>query len=280
MQKRTKLLGTVCVLAAAFMASPATAASLTDWTGIVVADYAHDNGNNSVTVNTGRLGVSGAGPLGVPNLNVQVDGSYMHHWGDFCGHSSCSAEEWLFGGSAFWGGMDGRVGINGQYNTITHGGHVTNGGAFGEYYFGNLTVDAKAGWLSTGGSGSSGIGGGHGNYLGGDVTFYGLPDLAVGAGIHYADRITGFGCQVCGRTDINNLTYAGFAEFLLPFFPVSIGGGIAYTQLERHSGHITTFGFRVVWYPGAPSLIDAHRNGTLHSTLTGVGLSSSIIGLD
>src|SRR5215472_8942358 len=87
MQKTTKLLGTVCVLAAAFMASPAAAASLTDWTGVIVANYEHSNGNNSTTVNTGGLGGSAAGPLGVPNLNVQVDGRYMHHWGDFCGRS-------------------------------------------------------------------------------------------------------------------------------------------------------------------------------------------------
>jgi hypothetical protein len=278
MKKRTRLLGTVCVLAAAFMAGPAAAASLTDWTGIVVTDYMHNTTNFDLTDNMWRLGGSAAGPLGVPDLNVQVDGSYMHHWGDACSGGNCnfSAEEWLFGGSAFWAGMDGRFGINVQYNTITHGGHITNGGVFGEYYFGNITVDGKAGWLSSGGNG---IGGGHGNYIGGDAVFYALPDLAVTGSIHYADRITGFGCQVCGRTDINYLAYAISAEYLLPFFPVSISGTFAYTQFEKDVGHATTFGVRLTWYPGAPSLIDAHRNGTLRSTLTGQGISNSLAGL-
>src|SRR5262249_44858048 len=137
-------------------------------------------------------------------------------------------------------------------------------------------VDAKAGWLSSGGTG---FGGGHGNYIGGDATFYALPDLAVTGGIHYADRITGFGCQVCGRTDINNVSFGGFVEFMLPFFPVSIGGGVAYTEFEKNNGHATSFGFRMVWYPGAPSLIDAHRNGTLHWTLPGQGLTGCLISL-
>ncbi len=277
MQKRTRLLGTVCVLAAAFVAGPASAASLTDWTGAIATDYMHGTGTGSRSVNEWGLNGSAAGPLGFPNLNLQADGGYTHAWGD---HQSQEGE--FFGGSLFWGGMDGRFGVNGEYTTLTHAGHITSGGVFGEYYFGPVTVDAKGGWLSTGGTRSvcvatnshifscgSGIGGGHGNYVAGDVTFYALPDLAIQAGIDWADRLTGGGCQVCGRTDINTLTYGGEVEFLMPFFPISIAGTIAYTQLTHGDGHITTWGLRLKWYPGAPSLIDAHRNGTLHGSLTG-----------
>src|SRR6266700_575400 len=118
MQKRTTMMGTACVLAAAALtAGPAAAATLTDFAGVLATSYnSSDNSQSgSNTLKSWLLGGSAAMPLStLDGLNAQVDASYTHNWATGNG-THFSREDWNFGGSAFWANMDSRIGINGTY---------------------------------------------------------------------------------------------------------------------------------------------------------------------
>jgi hypothetical protein len=270
MQKRTTMMGTACVLAAAALtAGPAAAATLTDFAGVVNTSYLNsdNSASGSETLKSWLIGGSAAMPLStLDGLNAQFDASYIHNWADHF-----SREDWNFGGSAFWANMDSRIGINGSYTNYNKLGHVTNGGVFAEYYFGAITAMAKGGWLWGGGSQF----GGHGNYLGGAVAGYVLPDLSITGGMEWADLITGQGCQTCGRSDARDTAFEIVAEWLF-MEDLGVSGYVGYTyQDQKFSGFTSTHnnvwlvGFR--WYMGGGSLMDHHRNGNLNPWLPGIG---------
>ena len=274
MSKRTTILGTACVFGMALAAGPAAAATLTGFAGVVTTSYSqNDPGSGSDTAHSWLLGGSIAGPLSdLGNLNFQADASYTHNWSKHTDseddHFSSSAEAWNLGGSAFWANMDGRVGVNVNYLTVTHTGTFTNFGPFAEWYFGNVTGMAKGGWLSTSGSAI----GGHGNYLGAAVAGYFIPDLAITGGIEWANLVSGLGCQVCGRSGANATAWGITAEFLFSEeYGVSAFGGYTYTQVNGSSSNDNAFRVGLRWYTGMGSLMDRHRNGNLNPWLPGVG---------
>jgi len=280
-------MGTACVLAAAFVAGPAAADTLAGFTAMVNADYTHTSVTSSSSqpdLNTAGLGGAIAMPVDeISGLNWQLDGQYNHAWVGGSGSSSSgSAEFWDLGFSPFWAGQSGRVGLNVNYMTQTHFGHLTNGGLFTEWYFGNITAGFKGGWLSSGGTPT----GGHGNYAGGAVTFYALPNLSVTGSADWYDLVSGHGCgSACGRTDTNNWDISALVEFLVSErFPLSIYGGFTYGT--HHDTFFDTFlhafvqekfntstflvGFHYYLGGGMP-LIDLNRNGNLRPWLRGSG---------
>jgi hypothetical protein len=268
MLKLTKVLGTASALATvALLASPAAAGSLTDVAISANTEYnAFDSDvSGTDTINNWLVGLTVAMPLSdIPNLNFQVAASYNHSW-----LSGFSQETWNFGGDAFWAGMDGRFGVDFNYLTATHFGHITNGGVLGEWYAGPVTVMAKGGWVSSGGSGF----GGHGNYLGGAAEFYIMPDLGITGGVEWSQVITGFGCQTCGRTGVNNTVWQINGEWLVSEdFGASVYLGYAHNQVSSSGNDSDANIFRVGlrWYMGAGSLVDHHRNGTLNPWLPSV----------
>jgi hypothetical protein len=252
----------------ALTAVPAAAATLTGFAGDVTTSYGQEDASHSSgNPKNWLLGGNIAGPLSdLMQLNFQFGASYTHNWEDHF-----SAEEWNLGGNVFWANNDGRVGINANYNTITHSGHVTNYGAFGEWYFGNITGMAKAGWVSSGGSPQ----GGNGNYLGAALSGYFIPDLAITGGVEWAQNISGQGCQICGRTGFNETALEIAAEFLFSEdYGVSGFAGYSHNTIRSHGqdedDNVWHVGLR--WYVGGGSLIDHHRNGTLNPWLPGIGI--------
>ena len=273
MQKRTTMMGTACVLAAAALtAGPAAAGTLTDFAGVVNTSYLNsdNSASGSETLKSWLIGGSAAMPLStLDGLNAQLDASYIHNWADHF-----SREDWNFGGSAFWANMDSRIGINGSYTNYNEVGHITTGGLLAEYYFGPITVMAKGGWLWGGGSGL----GGHGNYLGGAAVGYVIPDVSITGGVEWADLVTGQGCQICGRSDARDTAFEVIAEWLFSE-DFGVSGYVGYTyQDQKFSGFTSTHnnvwlvGLR--WYMGGGSLMDHHRNGNLNPWLPGVGGAS------
>ena len=265
MSKRTTILGTACVFGMALVAGPAAAATLTSMAGTLTTSFTStdNSGSGSDTVKSWLLGGSVAGPLSdVMSLNFQVDASYTHNWAH-----QFSEEDWNLGGSAFWASNDSRIGVNVNYLTATHFAHATNFGVFGEWYFDNITAMAKGGWLSTGGSPF----GGHGNYLGGALSFYPMPDLAVTGGVEWNDVVTGRGCgHVCGREDANITAWEIAAEFLFSEeYNVSGYAGFTYSQDKffNFDSHDNIWHVGLRWYTGGGSLQDKHRNGNLNPWL-------------
>jgi hypothetical protein len=270
MSKLTKILGTACVLGMALSAVPAAAATLTGFAGDVTTFYGQDAPEHGTNFHNWLLGGNVAGPLSdLMSLNFQIGASYNHDWVSSNGFHE-SQETWNFGGNVFWANNDGRVGINVNYETLTHAGHLTNYGPFGEWYFGNFTGMAKGGWLSAGGAET----GGHGNYLGAGLSAYFIPDLAITAGVDWAQNLTGMGCQICGRTGVNRTAFEVAAEFLMSEdYGVSGFAEYAHVSDSIHgisdNSNIWMVGLR--WYTGGGSLMDRHRNGTLNPWLQGLG---------
>jgi len=294
MHKRNTFLGTACVAAVALAAGPAAADTLMGFQGFADATYTHQTfSDTSGHWNEATFGVGGAIPIAeVPNLNVQVDGSYGHAWSDehthfspnFCdpptvSGPSCPAdfsdseEVWNFDFSPFLAYPGSRWGMNINYQTITHFGHITNGGLFMEWYLmDTITLAAKGGYLSTGGTPY----GGHGHYLAGSGTFYAMPDLAVSVGVDWTDVVTGGSnltsfCLHC-RGDDGAVQYGIDAEWLPnEDWGTAVYGGFTYSQnntfKDEYNESIWKVGLR--WYTGQGSLVDRHRGGTLHGFLRG-----------
>jgi hypothetical protein len=272
MSKSKKTMGAACVLAvAAFAAGPAAASTLTDFSGVVNTEFnsakaGFSGGDSSEpTVKSWLLGGSAAGPLStLPNLNFQVDASYATSWANHF-----SAIRWDFGGSLFWANDDGRFGANFNYVTVTReGGHTTNGGVFGEWYFGELTGMAKGGWLSTGGTES----GGRGNYFGAAIEGYIMPDLGITGSADWTDVITGAGCQVCGRGDVRATLWGITAEYLFSEdYGLSGYAGYTYStdRAFQEDFHENVWRIGLRWYTGGGSLQMHQRNGNLNPWLPG-----------
>ena len=279
MLKTTSLLGTACVAAAALVAGPAFADTLQGFAGFADAQYTHATfSHSSGDANAAQFGVGGALPItDIPNLNVQVDGSYAHGWTD----DNHSQEIWNFGFSPFLAYGGSRWGLNLNYENTTGGcsngcgGHVTNGGAFMEWYLNDqISLMAKGGYLSSGGTPQ----GGHGHYLGGGAVFYAMPDLAITAFIDWNDIVTGGsnvsfpgGCLHC-QLDVNGVTYSIDAEWLpVEDIGISVFAGFAYQQLNEFgfddNESIWHIGFR--YYLGSKSLQMNHRDGNLNAHLRG-----------
>ena len=260
-------MGVACVVAmAAFAAGPAAAAPLTDFAGTLHTGYDHSSPGGG---NQWFVGGAAAGPLGAPNLNFQVDVLFSDTW-----LSGLSQRSGSVGGALFWAGADGRIGIRGEYNSVSHAGSAGLGIAFAEGYFGIITGMIKGGYVSTTGSGF----GGRGGMVGAGAAIYVMPNLAITPAIEYANIVSGQGCQICGRGSESIMSPSVTAEFLLadalgPVLPIgalSVFGGYAYNQfrtfgIQSHSNE-WLIGIRV--YTGAGTLIDRHRNGTLNSFLT------------
>jgi hypothetical protein len=319
MSKRTKLLTTTCIVAAAF-AGPAAADQLEGFNGFADAQFDHTTysscGNSCHGLNAGTFGAGMALPLAdLPNLNWQLDASYSHQWsGDYdhvystaagtvTSNHGDSQEVWNFGFSPFWAGPMSRVGLNLNYETVTHSGFRTNGGAFAEWYVNDsITVSGKGGYLADGGAEQ----GGHGFYLGAAATFYGTPDLAITASIDDQDVVSGFGCSLgqlisrpsgttatdlaaigsvfrnnssvstnhsCISGDVNAFAIGIDGEFL-PWedLGLAIYAGFTYRQYAGIDDFNTsTFLFGLRYYTGVAGgpLVNRHRNGNLHTVLRG-----------
>jgi hypothetical protein len=271
MSKRTTILGTACVLGMALAAGAAVAAPLTEWGATVNTTGAlTDSGTKGSPTEKGwLLGGDVAGPInGLSGMNVQVDGNYMHNWSH---HES--AEQWNLGGSLFWAGMDNRVGVNVIYDTVTHAGTLTNAGVFAEQYFGNFTGMLKGGWLNSSGSDI----GGHGTYLGGALSGYFIPDLAVTGSLDWGDVVTGLANATLSRGDVNVTAWSVGAEWLFSEeYGVSLYGGYTYDQNDvfKFKTHANVWHVGLRWYTGGGSLEDHQRNGTLNPWLPGTAISA------
>jgi len=309
MSRTTRLLGTVSVLAT-LAASPA-AAQIMGFAGFVDAMYSHQNldldddffGNTDTDGFNGfTFGAGLAFPVDeVPGIAWQIDGNYTTQSGeatvcyidlDECLEGDSSRIVWNLGGSIWWGGVQSRFGVNVNYETITDYGSLTNGGVFAEWYLGNFTIQGKGGWLWGGGTPT----GGRGNYLGGGVVGYFMPNLAISGSVSWSDLISGstlvgggvfappcFG-PTCGRRDAIETNFSLNAEFLVSqAFPLSVFGGYTYTDMSisenvsnpllasGSDSDVNTFFIGVRYYMGGMggTLIEAHRNGNLHPFLRG-----------
>jgi hypothetical protein len=215
-------------------------------------------------------GVSGAGSfaLGMTDFGGQIDGSYHR-----LSVSSVDLNLWTVGGSIFWTpDTMWRIGPNVTYTSVDFTGaasglnlHTTSYGAFVEYFVSDaFTIGAKGGGAS-GTLNLSGVGSGSasGGYVGGELTGYVIPDLAIKGSVEYIDiegaKVTTFGI--------------GFEYLISESTPISIFGAYNYADLSGVTGHENNWRVGLKFYVDqlAP-LVTHHRTGTLGSVASPSGL--------
>jgi hypothetical protein len=275
---------------ATLAAGPAAADQLMGFAGFADLSYANINFDSDFSDedswNAFAAGLGIAFPVDeVDALAWQLDGNYSSQSGD-----GSSRIVWNLGGSLFLSYPGSRTGININYETMTDFGSATNGGLFTEWYFGNITAAAKGGWLWGGGTPS----GGRGNYLGGNIAGYFVPNLALEGSVTWSDLISGstltgggFGAPcfgpTCGRRGISETNFTIDGEFLVSeTFPISVYAGYTYTDYKVGENannpnladgddfNTNTFFIGIRYYMGAMgTLIEQHRNGNVRPWLRG-----------
>ena len=259
----TAFLLTACVPSVAFATAPAVFA------GTISADYANTNlSGGGASADSWGFNAAGAFGLGVSDIGAQIDGSYHRS-----SASGIDANQWLVGGSIFWAPGDmWRIGPNVTYRAIDFTGaasgldvHATSYGVFGELFVSDaITIGVKGGGAD-GSVNVSGFGSGSasGGYVGGELTGYVLPDLAIKGSIDYVDidsaKVTSYGI--------------GFEYLLSEDTPFSLFAGYNYVDISGASGHANNWLVGLKFYTDQPApLVARHRTGTVGSIASSSGL--------
>lgn len=258
---RACLFGALCVLAtSAVLTSPANAGAPMGFAGSLEGDYSHASldcsGCGSANIWGGAA--SGAFGLGTNDLAIGADGGYHH-----LSASGVGVNVWNINGNIFWAPGSVRAGGSVGYTTVdTSGltGHVTNYGAFGEWFASNaITLGIKGGGLSADVSflGYGSLGSTTGSYVGGGANVYVMPNLSLAGTIdHYT------------MSDFHITNFTAAAEYLVSeSFPVSLTAGYTYSEFNLGIPHANQFfiGVKIYTQGNGTTLVDKHRNGPMGS---------------
>jgi len=235
--------------------TPAFADAPQGFAGTLSGSYSSMNFSGSGSGGSANLW-SGEGQaafgLGMNNLAAEFDGGYHN----LSSHgSNDSLDIWNLGGHLFWAPAEGRLGATLQYEGLNGADtHLTQYGAFGEYYLSNMVT---LGLNGGGWSGSSDVfgTGGDGTYIGGGGSVYLMPDLAL------TGQITYFGDSGAHLTN-----YSATGEWLVSEdTPISVYGGYTYSDISNVGGHLNQWVIGVKFYTdgNGTALVDKHRNGAL-----------------
>jgi hypothetical protein len=239
------------------LATPAFADAPIGFAGTLSGSYSSWNfsGSGGGSSNLWSADGQAAFGLGMQDIGAEIDGGY-HNLSASGGGGS--VDIWNIGGDLFWApGQQGRLGATVQYESLNGGGpnaHLTQYGAFGEFYASNMLTLGLNGGGWTGGSGTFGSSS-SGGYVGGGATGYIMPNLALTGAINY---FSGSGAHLTG--------YSAMGEYLVSDeLPVSIYGGYTYTDISGISGHVNEWLIGVKFYTNGngSTLVEKHRNGAL-----------------
>ncbi len=229
MKLTTKLLGAACAIALSALASTAANAAVN---GFIGGSYGNINSGGSSDV----WGIKGA-----------LSGTFGGGWGiqgqgDYHNISSSAADDWDLGGNVFWGTSTFRV--NGQvlYHDIG-GANFTNYGAGVTWFAGpSVNVAARGGGYS--GTGTSG------GYIGGNIDWYAIPNLAISGHVDYIDIGTGITSET------------GQVEWLFSSStPVSIYGGYQHVDISGANANVWFLGVKLYVNSAGGDLVDRQRAG-------------------
>ncbi len=253
------LLSSSALVLAALPLSPAMAAPPMGFAGTVGAAYGSTSFDDfDEDFDSWLLGGSGAFGFG-PAFGGQVDVSYTSLSVD-----DEDTDAFGLGGSLFWAPAMGRAGVSLQWSSADEGGVDVNTlayGLFGEYFAGQyFTIAAKGGLINVDVD-VSGVGSDSedGHYLGGAVTGYAMPNLAIQGDILFGSA---------DDLDIDTTTFGVGVEFLVSeMVPIAVFGGYSWSNVEvggsDFDANTWMIGARFYFGAGGPTLVDKHRNGTV-----------------
>lgn len=240
---KTKL---VLVAAAALLCGTANAGSLEGFTGTLGAGYNYSDfsGTSLDTYDIGgsvnylfdKSGISAQGGFGY--TETQVEGGSFHTW--------------IGNGGLFWRGTELALGMYGSYNRMSVGGYsgeYQTYGLLGEYYVSPVvTLRLRGGGMTAEASDTNG------GYLGGGLSWYILPELALNLDVSH-NSIS----SLHWTTVSTGVEYLPFAEI-----PVTLGLSYEYANWMAGSGRADSNGLmiRLTYHLGeGSSLVDLDRSG-------------------
>lgn len=245
---KTIFLSAAAMAASALWLTPVLAEPLTP-SAYVSGGYSYlDTSGGGGHLNDGNVNAAALLPLGA--LNIQVNGAY-----DGLSGSGASGHIDNVSGSVFYGNTMGRIGATVGYGDIGAGSGVlgisggttdTTFGGFGELYGRDtLTVGVKGGDIHVSGTDVA--------FVGGEVTGYVLPDLALRGSIDYAKV-----------NDVHATSYGVRGEYLISErVPISVFAAYNYADVGGLSGHANIFSVGLTIYLGSGhgSLLQHQRSG-------------------
>jgi hypothetical protein len=255
MALRAQLAFSVSAALAVFATSGAFAGAPIGFAGTFGGEYAHASASGGGgDENAWSANGSGAFGFGANDLAAEIDGGYHNITG-----GGANEDIWNVAGHLFWAPAMGRVGASVGYVSLDTSGinaHVTTYGGFGEYYASDaITLGIRGGGLSASASFSGLSGSETGSYIGGGLTGYLVPDLALTGVINY-DTIS----------SLHFTTYGGTAEYMFSdMMPLAIYGGYARVDISSGGGHVDQWLIGVKFYTNGngTTLVERQRNGAL-----------------
>jgi hypothetical protein len=266
---KSLLLSSGVLVLAALPFSPAMAAAPMGFAGNASASYGSSSCDGCDSVDSWN--VEGSGAFGFnSSFAGQIDGSFNSTSFD---DLDVDVNVWGIGGSLYWAPLWGRLGGSLHYQAADVSDfdldiEVAQFGAFIEYFAGNyITLGAKAGGIGYSFDDDDSESGG---YVGGELTGYALPNLAIRGNIDYI--------TLSDDVDVDVTNYGIGAEFLISeMVPISIFGGYTHSETEffGSEGDADTWmvGLRIYTNGNGNTLIERHRNGAVGS-ISGLGTSS------
>jgi hypothetical protein len=236
---------------AALALTASSAAKADDFSGLLTGGYSNESGHGT-NDDVWHIDATGAVTLGDSGFNAQVSGGYANDSDNTCRPSSCSFDVWHGGGTVFYRMPDSQLGALVDYIGV-NGGHATEYGGFGDYYLSDsLTVGIEGGGLDEGHGASGG-------FVGGNFTWYVVPDFALKI---YADYIP---------LNSNEGSLVGIEGEYLVSHEIPVGVYLGDTYTHNHAfgatfnANVVSIGLR--WHlDSGTSLVDHQRNGVAHAT--------------
>ena len=212
-------------------------------------------------------GVDGSGAFGFTSMFAgQIDVNYSSTSFD----DDDNVDVWGVGGSLYWAPVWGRLGGALHYNAADISDftiEVAHFGGFVEWFVGNfVTLGAKAGGIGYSVDDSDSESGG---YVGGALTGYIMPNLALTGNIDF---------QSLDDVDWDTTTYGIGGEFLVSeAVPISIFGSYTRSNSEIAGFDFDTdtwmIGLRIYTNGNGATLVERHRNGAV-GAIGNLGTSS------
>ena len=260
MLNRTKLLLATTALVATVPLAPAMAEAPVGFAGNASVSYSNTSVDD-VDDSTDGWNIGGSGAYGFTDMFAgQLDLGYSRNSID----DDVDQDLWGVGGALFWNPAWGRVGGSLHYNSLnTDTGfgdfdiNVLQYGVFAEWFAGDgITVGAKAGGLSLDADGSDSE---SGWYVGGALTGYLMPNLALNGNIDFASL---------SDDDADLTSYGVGAEYLISTtLPISVFGGYTRNNLDILGFDVDSdtwsIGLRIYTNGNGVTLVERHRNGAV-----------------
>ena len=257
---RTTILGTACALALGSLAAGPAMADVSNFSAAAGVGYEHASVSGFHANDWTFMGTAAVDTDWLHNMSVQGDINYQSVADHYDGDGGVHVSDLSLSISPFWRMPWGRIGAVVGLNDYDYYGALNerfvNFGGYAEWYVcPNVTLAVKGGgWTAEYYSSNQGSG-----YVGGQATWYAMPDLAITGTVDYTGYPHNYGSS-------NETNYGVMAEWLVSeSTPISVYAGWNGTSVSHSSDTVSTWMVGLKVYTdqnGASTLVDRQRSGS------------------